>query len=119
MRWFDQWFYRKARWCLHRAGKEYPGISAEQDYLDEISTRTEKEQCFPTDSVPVNDSESRVNMDDSIRFNVLPCNGGLVLEVRIYDRKTHENTTKTYLIPDSEPVAERIGQYVTMEMMQR
>jgi hypothetical protein len=119
MQWFDRWFYRKARWCWKRAGEEYPGIRAEQDYLDEISSRTEKLQCFPTDPVAVSDSESGIDMDNSIRFNVLPCNGGLVLEVRVYDRKTHESTTKTYLIPEGEPVAERIGQYVTMEMMQR
>jgi hypothetical protein len=92
MKWFDRWFYRKARWCWHRAGQEYPGIRAEQDYFDEISSRNEKIDCFPSEKVSVD------------------CGP---------DRKTHEATTKTYLIPEGDPVAERIGQYVTMEMMQR
>jgi hypothetical protein len=120
MKWFDRWFYRKARWCWHRAGQEYPGIRAEQDYFDEISSRNEKIDCFPSEKVSVDcGPDTDVNMDNSIRFNVLPCNGGIVLEVRVFDRKTHEATTKTYLIPEGDPVAERIGQYVTMEMMQR
>lgn len=120
MKWFDRWFYRKARWAWHRAGVEYPGLKAEQDRFDEIASQTENRECYPSEKPAVDCSaDSSVNMENSIRFNVLPCNGGLVLEVRIYDRKTHENTVKTYLIPDGEPVAERIGQFVTMEMMQR
>jgi hypothetical protein len=121
MKWFDKWFYRKARWCWHRAGQQYPGLAAEQDRLDEISKRGDREKCYPTE-VPVlgrDGDYNGVNMDNSIRFNVLNCRGGVVLEVRVYDKKTHDNQTKTYLIPEGEPVAERIGQYVTMEMMQK
>jgi hypothetical protein len=124
MKWFDKWFYRKARWCWHRAGQQYPELKAEQDCLDEMSDRSQdgKIACWSKDSlIEVNSdvTKNTVDMENSIRFNVLPCTGGLVLEVNIFDRKSHENTTKTYLIPDGEPIAERIGQYVTMEMMQR
>ena len=34
MKFFDRWFYRKARWCWHRAGVAHPELKAEQDYLD-------------------------------------------------------------------------------------
>lgn len=129
MKWFDRWFYRKARWCWHRAEAKYPELKAEQDCLDEMydgnsirdshvipNSRQQIARTRGQDPV-LKDSSDGVNMDHSIRFNVLSCRGGLVLEVRVYDKKTHENVTKTYLIPDGEPVAERIGQYVTMEMM--
>jgi hypothetical protein len=116
MEWFDRWFYRKARWCWHRAGIVYPELKAEQDALDDFAQRhmIRESEAISTDS-----AETSVNMENSIRFNVLSCHGGLVLEVRVWDRKTHEQETKTYLIPDGEPVAERIGQYVTMEMLVR
>jgi hypothetical protein len=128
MKWFDQWFYRKARWCWHRAEAKYPELKAEQDCLDEMYDRNgiRDSHVIPNSRVmsrtrdegpTIKDSSDGVNMDHSIRFNVLSCRGGLVLEVRVYDKKTHENVTKTYLIPEGEPVAERIGQYVTMEMM--
>ena len=128
MKWFDQWFYRKARWCWHRAEAKYPELKAEQDCLDELhdgnAIRDSQVMAKPRQMAitrsqdhMIKDSSDGVNMDNSIRFNVLSCRGGLVLEVRVYDKKTHENVTKTYLIPEGEPVAERIGQYVTMEMM--
>jgi hypothetical protein len=128
MKWFDQWFYRKARWCWHRAEAKYPELKAEQDCLDEMYDVSviRDSQVIPkprqmaitrSEDHMIKDASDGVNMENSIRFNVLSCRGGLVLEVRVYDKKTHENTTKTYLIPDGEPVAERIGQYVTMEMM--
>jgi len=120
MKWFDKWFYRKVRWVLDRARQEYPEIGAEQDCLADLALRKEQD-CFPTavDTPAICSSSGEVNMDNSIRFNVLPCHGGLVLEVRVYDRKTHDTNIKTYLIPEGEPIADRIGQYVTMEMMQR
>jgi hypothetical protein len=128
MKWFDRWFYRKARWCWHRAEAKYPELKAEQDCLDELhnGNSIRDSQVIPNsrqiartrgEDHMIKDSSDGVNMDNSIRFNVLSCRGGLVLEVRVYDKKTHENVTKTYLIPEGEPVAERIGQYVTMEMM--
>lgn len=122
MKWFDRWFYRKARWCWHRAGQEYPELKAEQDCLDDMGMQDEKRTCHSRDEDSAlvdrdRDSGTGVNMDNSIRFSVLSCRGGLILEVRVYDRKTHENNTKTYLIPDGEPIAERIGQYVSMEML--
>lgn len=128
MKWFDQWFYRKARWCWHRAEAKYPELKAEQDCLDELhdGNAIRDSQVIPnfrrtaqtrSEDHMIKDANDGVNMDNSIRFNVLSCRGGLVLEVRVYDKKIHENITKTYLIPEGEPVAERIGQYVTMEMM--
>jgi len=127
MKFFDQWFYRKARWCWHRAEAKYPELKAEQDCLDEIydGSVIRDSHVIPKPRLAITRSEDHmikdasdgVKMELSFRFYVLSCRGGLVLEVRVYDKKTHENVTKTYLIPEGEPVAERIGQYVTMEIM--
>ena len=116
MKWFDRWFYRKVRWCLNRAESDLPLIKDEQDFLDRRHRARDNSNIAAPRENPI-DSSGGVNMEHGIRFNVLNCRGGIVLEVRIWDSKMHEHRTKTYLIPDGEPVAERIGHYVTMEMM--
>lgn len=58
-----------------------------------------------------------VNMDDSLRFNVLVGSGGVVLQLQKYDRKSDRNNNSTHIIADGEPIAERIGQIVSMEML--
>ncbi len=78
-----------------------------------------KEDCVPE---RVRDRFG-VDMDHSLKFNVLVCNGGVVLEIRTPDVSTstskgyREPITKTYLIPEGEDVAERIGQIVSMEIL--
>jgi len=68
---------------------------------------------------------SRINMDRSIRFNVLVCQGGVVLEIRTPDSNSglvkgsynKDPEIRTHLIPEGEDVAERIGQIVSMEIL--
>ena len=62
-------------------------------------------------------SDERLDMEKALRFNVLPCTGGVVMECRTFDRKTHSNDTRTFIIPEGEDIAERVGQIVSMEIL--
>ena len=54
---------------------------------------------------------------EGLSFNVMPAQGGTVVQIRSYDRKTDRNNHITHVIPDGEDVAERIGQIVSMEIL--
>lgn len=79
-----------------------------EDWRDAGSRPVAVDDCQPDD---------RLDMEKALRFNVLPCQGGVVIECRTFDRKTHMNDTRTFIIPEGEPIAERIGQIVSMEIL--
>jgi len=54
---------------------------------------------------------------EGLSFNVMPAQGGTVVQIRCYDRKTDRNNHITHVIPDGENIAERIGQIVSMELL--
>lgn len=54
---------------------------------------------------------------EGLSFNVMPAQGGTVVQIRHYDRKTDRNNSITHVIPDGEDIAERIGQIVSMELL--
>ena len=54
---------------------------------------------------------------DGLNFNVMSAQGGTIVQVRHYDRKTDRNNTITHVIPDGEEISERIGQIVSMEIL--
>lgn len=54
---------------------------------------------------------------EGLSFNVMPAQGGTVVQIRSYDRKSDRNNTITHVIPDGEDVATRLGQIVSMELL--
>jgi len=54
---------------------------------------------------------------EGLSFNVMPAQGGTVVQIRHYDRKTDRNNHITHVIPDGEDISERIGQIVSMELL--
>jgi hypothetical protein len=54
---------------------------------------------------------------EGLSFNVMSAQGGTVVQVRCYDRKTDRNNHITHVIPDGEDIADRIGQIVSMELL--
>ena len=61
-------------------------------------------------------SES-IDMDNSLRFNVLVGSGGIVLQLIRYDHKKDRSDNSTHIIPEHEDIAVRIGQIVSMEIL--
>ena len=54
---------------------------------------------------------------EGLSFNVMPAQGGTVVQIRCYDRKTDRNNHITHVIPDGEDIATRIGHIVSMELL--
>jgi hypothetical protein len=122
MKFFDKWFYRKARWCWHRAGVEYPEIKAEQDCLDEhgqkLSTNRVNSQAYTgQDLVCTSDN---IDLERPIRFKVAAAEGGMIIEVQTYDSKNDRSITKHHIIPDeTEDKAAAIARIVSWEFLRR
>ena len=121
MKFFDRWFYRKARWCWHRAGVAYPELKAEQDYLDK-----QADNLYSNDKVPVRERDSVVCVSDSIdlerpiRFKVAAAEGGMIVEVNTYDEKKDRSIVKHHIIPDeTEDKAAAIARIVSWEFLRR
>ena len=123
MKFFDKWFYRKARWCWHRASIEYPELKAEQDCLDEQSKNYNgSEVCISTSTLRIRDrdSESEVDLERPIRFKVAAAEGGMIVEVSTYDEKKDRSITKHHIIPDEvEDKAAAIARIVSWEFLRR
>lgn len=61
------------------------------------------------------DSEDhRVN---TLRFNVTPARGGVVLTIKNYDRKRDEDNTTVHVLHDGQDLAKDIGDIVSMELL--
>jgi hypothetical protein len=121
MKFLDKWFYRKARWCWHRAGVEYPELKAEQDYLDKQANKP-----YINDKISPIERDSTVSINDDIdlarpiRFKVAAAEGGMIVEVQTYDSKKDRSITKHHIIPDeTEDKAAAIARIVSWEFLRR
>jgi hypothetical protein len=70
----------------------------------------------PAPSMNIIDESTAVDIE-GLRFSVMVANGGVIVQMRTYDHRKDRNLHSTYIIPDGEPVAERIGQIVSMEIL--
>ena len=123
MKFLDRWFYRKARWCWHRAGVQYPDVKAEQDYLDKLSSESKHSNevrlnQYVTES-PVCVS-NEIDLERPIRFKVAAAEGGMIIEVSTYDEKKDRSIVKHHVIPDDiEDKAAAIARIVSWEFLRR
>ena len=54
---------------------------------------------------------------EGLSFNVMPAQGGTVVQIRCYDRRTDRNNHITHVIPDGEDIATAIVHIVSMELL--
>ncbi len=121
MKFLDKWFYRKARWCWHRAGVVYPELKAEQDYLDKQANKP-----YINDKISPIERDSTVSINDDIdlarpiRFKVAAAEGGMIVEVQTYDQKNDRSITKHHIISDDvDDKSDAIAKIVTLEFLRR
>ena len=124
MKFFDKWFYRKARWCWHRAGLQYPELKAEQDYMDDVSKGEGRDAAIRLktrdEAVVTSDEGNSIDLERPIRFNVAAAEGGMIVEVSSYDRKNDRRIVKHHIISDEvDDKAAAIAKIVTIEFLRR
>jgi hypothetical protein len=70
-------------------------------------------ECYPV--AVETPGSARIDVE-GLNFNVMPAVGGVIVQLRQYDRKTDRNNNSTHIIPEGEDVAETIGKIVAMEL---
>lgn len=77
-----------------------------------------RENCYASQPVQSTPAVGASAVDvEGLSFNVMPAQGGTVVQIRQYDRKTDRNNHITHVIPDGEDIATRIGHIVSMELL--
>ena len=101
MKWFDKWFAKKAKEAWDESKKEamYGSSLSNIQIIKEDSNRP-----------------NRVHVD-GMNFTVMTAEGGIIVQMRTYDSRTDKGTVRTYVIPEGDPIAERIGHIVSMEFL--
>ena len=72
------------------------------------------DECYPV----AIETSSKAYIDvEGLNFNVMPAQGGVIVQLRRYDRKLDRNDNSTHIIHSGEDVAESIGKIVAMELL--
>lgn len=77
---------------------------------------------YPQDNVTeanhsVGSDPDLIEESNTLRFTVTPARGGVIVQVRKYDRKNDDHSYVTHVIHDDESVSERIAEIVSMELL--
>ena len=54
---------------------------------------------------------------EGLTFNVMAAQGGTIVQVRYYDRKTDRSGSVTHVIPEGDDISTAIGHIVSMELL--
>lgn len=103
MKWFDQWFYRKAKWAWENKD--------EMEVLVSGKTIGRANQL-----ISVSEDSS---WEDGLRINVKKVIGGFVISFRSYDRKTDRSNDRHYIITDEQDFERELGKFITLESMKQ
>jgi hypothetical protein len=99
MKWFDRWFYKKAKWAW--------------EHKDEMEQDVPIHKMRGSMQIAVADE----SWEDGLRINVKKMIGGFVVSFRCYDRKTDRSYRKVYVIQDELDFERELGKIITMESM--
>ena len=104
MKWFDRWFYKKAKWAW--------------EHKDEI------EQDVPIHKMRGSIAGMQIavadeSWEDGLRINVKKMIGGFVVSFRCYDRKTDRNNDRHYIITDEQDFEKELGKMISLESMRQ
>lgn len=69
------------------------------------------------ESVPQDIESSGYSTDGSIRIDVTPARGGIIVSVRKYDPKTDRRQDIVHIIHDDQNISENIAHIISMELL--
>jgi hypothetical protein len=120
MKWFDHWFYNKARWCWHRANRQHPDWKMENDLLDEVSDKmTRYSPSIETISSVEHDPH---DLTDGMRIDVKKLGGGWVVSFRTPNpADKHGNyvepTKNSHIIREDQDFSNELCKLITLEQI--
>lgn len=116
MKWFDRWFYNKARWCWHRANILHPDWKGEQDALDRLYRDSSSEAVLCSDS-------DAHRFENGLRIDIKSVMGGYVVTVRHPARESklnyEEPRVTSYLITDEQDFDLELCRILGMERLKQ
>jgi hypothetical protein len=108
MKWFDRWFYKKAKQAWENKN-EY-----EKDYVeDRYNTLRGMKMNSSSAMVERGNPEGQ----DRITFELTSAVGGRILNVRRYDDHKDRHDNQTYVIPSGEDVGSRVAKIINLELI--
>jgi hypothetical protein len=124
MKWFDQWFYRKARWAWKRGNYQHPELRLEQDLLDRRAAELYGESSC--EGVLVANGEDPAADSDGMRIDIRHVSGGYVVTVRHDRRENHKSNTlhgyqepvrSSYIVTDEQDFDRELCKILSMERL--
>ena len=106
MKWFDRWFYRKAKWAWDNRDEMEVDIS-----IPHHITKAGR----ANQSIAVEDE----SWGDGLRINIKKMIGGYVVSFRCYDRRTDRSDDRHYIITDTQDFERELGKIITLESMKQ
>jgi len=104
MKWFDRWFYNKAKWAWEH-----------KDEMEQDGPIHKLRGSMAGMHIAVADD----SWEDGLRINVKKMIGGFVVSFRCYDRKTDRNNDRHYIITDEQEFEKELGKIITLESMKQ
>jgi hypothetical protein len=104
MKWFDRWFYRKAKWAWDNRDE----MEAEVPHIITKAGRANQLIAVEDDS-----------WGDGLRINIKKMIGGYVVSFRCYDRRTDRSDDRHYIITDTQDFERELGKIITLESMKQ
>lgn len=116
MKWFDRWFYNKARWCWHRANILHPDWKAEQDAVDRHYRDADNEIALDRDV-------DTHRLENGLRIDIKTVMGGFVVSVKHPPRETKTNYEEprvtSYLVTDEQDFDRELCRILAMERLKQ
>jgi hypothetical protein len=106
MKWFDRWFYRKAKWAWENR--------------DEM----EQDICVPHAITKARKANQLIAVEESgwgdgLRINIKKIIGGYVVSFHAYDRVRDRSDDRHYMITDQQDFERELGKIITLESMKQ
>ena len=128
MNWFDQWFYRKVKYCWENKHEFETSKGSSMKFVWRYLFRKLHQVGSESDqdiSIPVAKSNrlmgavasSDVDWGDGLNIRVHAAHGGKIITFNRYDRKTDRSNSNVYIIPDEQDFERELGKLITLESM--